>query len=986
MRGRPAPGAGAEIVRTSPHPPTPSPLRGARGSQTVEPTPSPLRGARGSQNGTSAILIFVFSLFFVSAALADPPAGLLRLANGDRVEGTLRSISDDNIDWKHPHFDSPFTWPRQAVASITYPTGEDQQTPSGEWIIRLQNDDFIYGNLQSWENNVLSLQSDWGSIQLPGNLLRSAERLGDDSGIIFSGSGELAAWNDLATRQQIPRQWANHPPTRPMNSPDDWSAGQGLLASQVPGAALCHFLKLPDQYKIAVTLTWDGTPNFELGWGYLKTTVVNNRLGLRNVPVRGKGERPPLRIEVWDQEIVAVWELKETANVVSLASWPRCGGELSVEVEVDAVAGIAKFEVLGGASRTLTLDVSAAKDTASAAVQLINHSGQVALQNLTLRPAVRSTAVPDPPAKADRFVMMSGEVRQIDVAAQRVQSAEVREIVQQTEVSQPAIDLQQVRRIDFAARESLQPSSTTRLSQSHRILFHDGSRIQGSMLRMDRKELSLELVDGLTPLPIDLTSVSRVLMPSGQVPQNDPRDGRLESDETRVAGRFIDTKEPNRPLWFQPVGATAAAMGDRFAGRYLGAQSLDGDRDSQGLLRLTPPKPVRPPQRQPRGMMDLLSRAFLRQGGTSLPKMAGQIVYLRDGDAFQARVTAITESEVGIDSAWTAAKRLPATAVATMQLASQDSIANLDEVLKQRLLTVPRQQRKTPPTDLVIARNGDLLRCKVIAMDDQTLRVESRLETIEIPRDVVSQIIRLPLPGEDAPIDQPAAAGNPLQVVLRDRTILHIDPTSVVDGTIRGNHRLLDDCELSLEEVDVMFIGQQQTIPPPAEQWPLTHAPQPVEPPTGGGGESIAAVVSPLVGQPAPALALKLTNGQPFSIEQHRGHVLVLDFWASWCGPCLQAMPMIDAAVAGFDPAAVQLVAVNLQEDAETIAATLERLKLTIDVAMDIDGVAAGRYQAGAIPQTVVIDPAGTVTHVFIGTSANIGERLREAINQSLRP
>jgi len=98
----------------------------------------------------------------------------------------------------------------------------------------------------------------------------------------------------------------------------------------------------------------------------------------------------------------------------------------------------------------------------------------------------------------------------------------------------------------------------------------------------------------------------------------------------------------------------------------------------------------------------------------------------------------------------------------------------------------------------------------------------------------------------------------------------------------------------------------------------------------------------------------------------------------------MTAMPIIDNVVAEFNPDQVHLVTVNLQEPADLIRETLERLELEPTVAMDVDGVAAQRYRANAIPQTVVIDREGEVRRVFVGGGSKFGQQLFEAIEEAL--
>jgi peroxiredoxin len=96
-------------------------------------------------------------------------------------------------------------------------------------------------------------------------------------------------------------------------------------------------------------------------------------------------------------------------------------------------------------------------------------------------------------------------------------------------------------------------------------------------------------------------------------------------------------------------------------------------------------------------------------------------------------------------------------------------------------------------------------------------------------------------------------------------------------------------------------------------------------------------------------------------------------------------MPQVEKVTGEFDQKDVQLVAVNLQETPQQIKAMLERHQLKIPrVALDKDGSIAEKYQANAIPQTVIIGRDGNVARLFVGGGPHLGDQLREAIKATL--
>jgi peroxiredoxin len=91
-------------------------------------------------------------------------------------------------------------------------------------------------------------------------------------------------------------------------------------------------------------------------------------------------------------------------------------------------------------------------------------------------------------------------------------------------------------------------------------------------------------------------------------------------------------------------------------------------------------------------------------------------------------------------------------------------------------------------------------------------------------------------------------------------------------------------------------------------------------------------------------------------------------------------MPQVDAVVREFAADNVRLVSINQQETPERIRAVVDRLGLSIAVALDREGLVAERYGAVSIPQTVIIDREGKVARVFASTSARFDEQFRAAL------
>jgi thiol-disulfide isomerase/thioredoxin len=273
-------------------------------------------------------------------------------------------------------------------------------------------------------------------------------------------------------------------------------------------------------------------------------------------------------------------------------------------------------------------------------------------------------------------------------------------------------------------------------------------------------------------------------------------------------------------------------------------------------------------------------------------------------------------------------------------------------------------------------------------MDGQKLQVEVHLETKELPRDRVGRIIWFHADELDeakgpAKLPEPAGATR-VQVLRHDGIRLTFNADRLADGVVSGRSDVLGPCTVAVGEVDQLLVGgdiERAAANVAYGPWRLHSAPEPVIPESDG---SSSGSESPLVGKPAPDFTLDLLGGKSFHLADAKGKVVLLDFWATWCGPCLQAMPQVEAVAEEFKDKGVVLVAVNLQEEPKQISAMLERHKMHPTVALDRDGGVAQKYEANAIPQTVIIDKEGKVARLFVGGGPHLGDQLREALKAVL--
>jgi len=141
----------------------------------------------------------------------------------------------------------------------------------------------------------------------------------------------------------------------------------------------------------------------------------------------------------------------------------------------------------------------------------------------------------------------------------------------------------------------------------------------------------------------------------------------------------------------------------------------------------------------------------------------------------------------------------------------------------------------------------------------------------------------------------------------------------------------------------------------------------------------LAANASPL-NAPAENFTLKSADGKNIRLSEYRGNVVLINFWASWCGPCRQEFPHLDAIHKKYQDLGFTVFGVNVEQDREMANKVLRDIPVSFPILFDDENTVSELYDVDAMPMTVFVDRDGNMRYLHRGYKPGVEEQYEDYV------
>jgi len=936
------------------------------------------------------------------AKQADDSLSVLRIQGGDTYRGKLSpSQNPQQLLWNCPSFLEPiaFPWDALQLVQVQDSSGDPtESSPLGKnpFCAELKTGEVVSGEL-------VSIQPDRIELEVPqvGKVSLATENLRYLLRIIPGGS--------QAVEVLSAQDWEQVLPATRNGRATKWYLKAGEISTDTSGTTISQWAQLPELATIDLDVAWDqASPNWWMTLGEprrmeLQVRKLQNKK-LLNVTLllENSADADVTTIQLpyeEDQSIKLRLLCDATKGVYVLMKDNQVLGRLKGNIK-ERFVGRTKVSFTNTALGVLTLrDLRISRNAFSipseAAEVEPNRPANGQFEWMTKARGTFFGSILNAPADNDG----QGSVKVQGIA--------------QTPIT---LGFEEIERIEFPLETALPNQVTT-------VELTNGMRFASSAIQ-SRTEASFEGIDidvAGKKLPVALSQIKRISkrpLPILEDPQ--PKTiaeaqkivvQRLITDDAVSTGRIASVSQhtPGSKTftWLAKNAVAPVALNPRADGAIeplvtqLAGSTQKRTKPTENLANVrtdTPPN----------------------ENDVGRPlKPEDPSLFLFSGDCFPAMVRRGDAEEFFFESTLFPKQSIEQALVRGVRFVDYRGVDKIDRATRLRLLTLPRVQRNNPPSHLVVSRDGDLLRGKLIHFDRDQLVVDVRGEQRTILVKNIAELIALdPAPKLEQPneptestqpteptqptdpaqsadsaepqVPAPIASNDVYQIILEQGARVSIVPESVDAEELKGTHPQLGECSLPWSSVVRISLGDAIAVDASQNRygkWKLQHAPDPkfVSESEGGNDRPNDTPQMRMIGQGAPEFDLMKIDGTPFKLKENRGKILIVDFWATWCGPCIRSIPSLIEISKEYKEAGVELVLVNCEEPETRVRPFLERLKSIPTVVLDTDGTVSKQYNVAAIPQTVLIDRDGGIVEVLVGASDENEEILRKKIETLIK-
>lgn len=905
----------------------------------------------------SLVSVFTFSMLLwnhTDAANSSP--AMIRFSTGEVATGELLDPADPQVvNLQSTAFATPLQFQVRQIQHIQFPMRPPITEFVADYRFELNGGDVLLGSVVELreEHAVLEVVN-LGRIHVDMSAVRRIQPWKNPSGLIFHGPGRLKDWESEIGWSEDGQHFqcvADSGPGSPEMEVDQ------MRPRRQRQSVIRRDLGLPTRGRMEFIVSWQDSTDFEFrvgtgdGFPLARFEIWNDVAAISpsDWPLDSQANRATGSLVLMrDVEWARVQSSRDSLFLKPITSGP---GHVHLQMYFDQERETTQIYTSSGQPLG-ELTVKSTKPVTRRKVELVSHTGGIRLERIDV--GQWSGEVPKTEIDNQARLLMTdgflayGRLVGFDVTR--------REFILANEDGEKRV-----------LETSVQDITIPRRQASEREQFQaemvSGNRISGSLVRIDGSSIHLNsnVIKGEIVLPLaSLRSLSALRSrPSAADQQRRlwyPR-GRLEIPGHLLLGQLLDTEsiEEKRLIWKPDLSQAASAIHPSVTGRLV-------YRDR---------RQVSPKATSPQGPLPHKTAGTDVNPVDAPIRLRNPVVHLVSGDQIPCFHVTLNEEDATISSTYTDSTRIKFREIRGIDL-GRGVPATPNGMKIDRFLVLPRSQRNDPPTHLIQSMDGDLLRGRVVAMDQSTIQIALRNDIQRVPRDTVARIIALSVSDTGLGIAPDPADGTQVSVVLTGGSRLSFAASQVAGIFISGRSPILGACRGDLQQVDEIQFGSHaaRTV---ADQWTFRPAIDPL-----GADEG---QVDQLIGTIASDFSLNRLDGGRLKLSDYNGKIVILDFWASWCAPCLQIMPQVEKVAREFADQSVVLMSINLGERPEQIQAVMNRLKLSTTVLLEPDGRTAARYGATNIPLTVVIDRNGRIASVFVGSGARFSEQLRGALN-----